>query len=124
MVAVKVVRPPELSPSVNDTRASADKSLNGKSFIRCESITFRRTKESAALKNERQQRTGLVEAIIVKGGWGRYSPSQHDGSSSQDSKHEALCKNFTQGSGTCLQYLTWFTSSLKETNYLQDSAIL
>ncbi|KAK4277717.1 hypothetical protein QN277_015670 [Acacia crassicarpa] len=52
--------------SVNDTQASEDKPLNGKSFIRFESITFRRTKESAAMKNEMQQRTGLVEAIIVK----------------------------------------------------------
>ncbi|OMO88620.1 Transmembrane receptor, eukaryota [Corchorus capsularis] len=40
--------------------------LNGKSFIRFESITFRRTKESAQKKNEMQQKTGLVEAIIVE----------------------------------------------------------
>ena len=34
--------------------------------IRFESITFRRTKESAEKKNDMQQNTGLVEAIIVK----------------------------------------------------------
>ncbi|XP_015933071.1 uncharacterized protein LOC107459360 [Arachis duranensis] len=41
-------------------------SLNGKSFIRFESITFRRTKESSEKKNDMQQNTGLIEAIIVK----------------------------------------------------------
>ncbi|KAE9596003.1 hypothetical protein Lal_00030746 [Lupinus albus] len=50
-------------PSFNDIE---DNSLNGKSFIRFESITFRRTKESAENKNMMQQKTGLVEAIIVK----------------------------------------------------------
>ncbi|GMI73230.1 hypothetical protein HRI_000992300 [Hibiscus trionum] len=40
--------------------------LNGKSFIRFESITFQRTKESAEKKNDMQQKTGLVEAIIVE----------------------------------------------------------
>ncbi|KAK8586603.1 hypothetical protein V6N13_010191 [Hibiscus sabdariffa] len=40
--------------------------LNGKSFIRFESITIRRTKESAEKKNDLQQKTGLVEAIIVE----------------------------------------------------------
>ncbi|XVE86075.1 hypothetical protein DITRI_Ditri18aG0007300 [Diplodiscus trichospermus] len=43
-----------------------DNHLNGKSFIRFESITFQRTKESAEKKNEMQQKTGLVEAIIVE----------------------------------------------------------
>ncbi|XWS74516.1 hypothetical protein CRYUN_Cryun01aG0004600 [Craigia yunnanensis] len=43
-----------------------DNHLNGKSFIRFESIIFRRTKESAEKKNEMQQKTGLVEAIIVE----------------------------------------------------------
>ncbi|KAI4306561.1 hypothetical protein L6164_029828 [Bauhinia variegata] len=52
--------------SVNDTQTSEEKSLNGKSFIRFDSITFRRTKGSAEKMNEMQQRTGLVEAIIVK----------------------------------------------------------
>ncbi|XP_027333405.1 transmembrane protein 87A-like [Abrus precatorius] len=47
----------------NDSPSSE---LNGKSFIRFESITFRRTKESVEKKNEMQQKTGLVEAIIVK----------------------------------------------------------
>ncbi|KAE9615189.1 hypothetical protein Lal_00048387 [Lupinus albus] len=50
-------------PSFNNTE---DNSLNGKSFIRFESITFRRTKKSAENKNMMQQKTGLVEAIIVK----------------------------------------------------------
>ncbi|KAF5752631.1 transmembrane protein 87A-like [Tripterygium wilfordii] len=40
--------------------------LNGKSFIRFESVTFRRTRESAEKKNEMQQKTGLVEALIVE----------------------------------------------------------
>lgn len=35
-------------------------------LIRFESITFRRTKESAEKANAMQQKTGLVEAIIVK----------------------------------------------------------
>ncbi|XP_061339207.1 uncharacterized protein LOC133285904 [Gastrolobium bilobum] len=52
--------------SFNDTQPSEEKSLNGKSFIRFESITFRRTKESIEKKYEMQQKTGLVEAIIVK----------------------------------------------------------
>lgn len=43
-----------------------DKPLNGKSFIRFESITFRRTKEATTKQNEMQQKTGLVEALIVK----------------------------------------------------------
>uniref|UniRef100_A0A7C9DQL9 GOST seven transmembrane domain-containing protein n=1 Tax=Opuntia streptacantha TaxID=393608 RepID=A0A7C9DQL9_OPUST len=46
--------------------SSDDKSLNGKSFIRFESITFRRPKESASKQNAMQQRTGLVEAIVVE----------------------------------------------------------
>ncbi|KAJ1381689.1 Lung seven transmembrane receptor-like [Sesbania bispinosa] len=52
--------------SSNTTQLSEEKSLNGKSFIRFESITFRRTKESAEKTNAMQQKTGLVEAIIVK----------------------------------------------------------
>ncbi|KAL4620683.1 hypothetical protein ACB092_06G173100 [Castanea dentata] len=43
-----------------------DKPFIGKSFIRFESITFQRTAESAEKQNEMQQRTGLVEAIIVR----------------------------------------------------------
>lgn len=45
---------------------SEDKPLNGKSFIRFESITFRRTKETTEKQNEMQQKTGLIEAIIVE----------------------------------------------------------
>ncbi|CAL5404758.1 unnamed protein product [Camellia sinensis] len=40
--------------------------LNGKSFIRFESIIFRRTKEATSKQNEMQQKTGLVETIIVE----------------------------------------------------------
>ncbi|BBG98143.1 F-box family protein [Prunus dulcis] len=52
--------------SDNGKSASEDKPLIGKSFIRFESIIFRRTKESAEKKNEMQQRTGLVEAIVLE----------------------------------------------------------
>ncbi|PON31413.1 Lung seven transmembrane receptor-like [Parasponia andersonii] len=52
--------------SENDKLVSEDKPINGKSFIRFESVTFRRTKQSAEQKNEMQQRTGLVEAIILE----------------------------------------------------------
>ncbi|KAL5710071.1 Transmembrane protein 87A [Ranunculus cassubicifolius] len=45
---------------------SEEKSYTGKSFIRFESLSFRRTKESTAGVNEMQQNTGLVEAIIVE----------------------------------------------------------
>ncbi|ONK62695.1 uncharacterized protein A4U43_C07F7000 [Asparagus officinalis] len=41
-------------------------SSDGKSFIRFESVTFRRTKESASKHHDMQQKTGLVEAIIVE----------------------------------------------------------
>ncbi|XP_059666849.1 uncharacterized membrane protein YHL071W-like [Cornus florida] len=53
---------------VHDTskNTSEDKPLNGKSFIRFDSITFRRTKEATNKQNEMQQNTGLVEAIIVE----------------------------------------------------------
>ncbi|CAN0923786.1 Transmembrane protein 87B [Linum grandiflorum] len=43
-----------------------DKPVKGKSFIRFESVIFRRPKESAERKNEMQQKTGLVEALIVR----------------------------------------------------------
>nr|XP_010921164.1 transmembrane protein 87B isoform X2 [Elaeis guineensis]XP_010921165.1 transmembrane protein 87B isoform X2 [Elaeis guineensis] len=39
---------------------------DGKSFIGFESVTFRRTKESALRHHDMQQKTGLMEAIIVK----------------------------------------------------------
>ncbi|KAL4189990.1 hypothetical protein AMTRI_Chr08g168250 [Amborella trichopoda] len=35
-------------------------------FFRFESITFRRTKESASVHNDMEQKTGLVEALIVE----------------------------------------------------------
>ncbi|KAL4606479.1 hypothetical protein ACB092_09G106000 [Castanea dentata] len=41
-------------------------SLKGKSFIRFETVTFVRTKESASKQNEMQPNTGLVEAIILE----------------------------------------------------------
>lgn len=43
----------------------ANKPLNGKSFIRFESITFRRSKEAATRQNAMQDSTGLVEAIVL-----------------------------------------------------------
>ncbi|KAK2376256.1 Lung seven transmembrane receptor family protein [Trifolium repens] len=46
--------------------SSQDNFPTGKSFIRFESITFRRTKESAEKASSMQQKTGLVEAIIIK----------------------------------------------------------
>ncbi|XP_059641160.1 uncharacterized protein LOC132283252 [Cornus florida] len=45
---------------------SPDKPNKGKSFIRFESVSFVRTKESADNQNEMQSATGLVEAIIVE----------------------------------------------------------
>lgn len=52
---------------VHDAKATPEeKPLNGKSFIRFESITFKRTKEATDKQNEMQQKTGLVEAIIVE----------------------------------------------------------
>ncbi|KAI3817870.1 hypothetical protein L1987_11670 [Smallanthus sonchifolius] len=46
--------------------STEDKSITGKSFVRFESIIFRRPKEVAAKQNEMQQSTGVVEAIIVE----------------------------------------------------------
>ncbi|KAK0584224.1 hypothetical protein LWI29_009518 [Acer saccharum] len=46
--------------------SSPDKPIKGKSFIRFESLTFVRPKESASKQNEMQQNTGLVEAIILE----------------------------------------------------------
>ncbi|KAF8397106.1 hypothetical protein HHK36_016013 [Tetracentron sinense] len=51
---------------VHDEATSEEKSYNGKSFIRFESVTFRRTKDSTDKQNDMQQKTGLVEAIIVE----------------------------------------------------------
>ncbi|CAD5162964.1 unnamed protein product [Musa acuminata subsp. malaccensis] len=50
------------SAVVNITAPSSD----GDSFIQFESVTFRRTKESASKHSDMQQNTGLVEAIIVE----------------------------------------------------------
>ncbi|KAL6139015.1 hypothetical protein ACLB2K_064293 [Fragaria x ananassa] len=46
--------------------SSSDSHVKGKSFIRFESVTFVRTKESASKQNEMQQSTGMVEAIILE----------------------------------------------------------
>ncbi|KAL6132940.1 hypothetical protein ACLB2K_065177 [Fragaria x ananassa] len=46
--------------------SSSDSHVKGKSFIRFESVTFVRTKESASKQNEMQQNTGMVEAIILE----------------------------------------------------------
>ncbi|EOY20068.1 Lung seven transmembrane receptor family protein isoform 2 [Theobroma cacao] len=54
-----------IDPDRKGSSSSEENHSNGKSFIRFESIIFRRTKESAEKKNEMQQKTGLVEAIIV-----------------------------------------------------------
>lgn len=48
--------------SLDDTSSS----LDGKSFIRFDSITFKRTKEAANKQNEMQLSTGVVEAILVE----------------------------------------------------------
>ncbi|MFS7976595.1 putative transmembrane protein GPR107/GPR108 [Helianthus anomalus] len=42
------------------------KPLAGKSFIRFESVTFKRTSESAKIQNDMQSRTGLIEAIVFE----------------------------------------------------------
>ncbi|KAB2033389.1 hypothetical protein ES319_D04G014000v1 [Gossypium barbadense] len=60
LYASKLHVDPDKKPSPEENH------LNGKSFIRFKSITFRRPKESAEKKNEMQQKTGLVEAIIVE----------------------------------------------------------
>ncbi|KAK9755411.1 hypothetical protein RND81_01G023100 [Saponaria officinalis] len=46
--------------------SSSENSYKGRSFIRFESITFKRTKESAEKQNGMQQLTSAVEAIIVE----------------------------------------------------------
>ncbi|URE09813.1 lung seven transmembrane domain containing protein [Musa troglodytarum] len=50
------------SAEVNITAPASD----GNSFIQFESVTFRRTKESASMHSDMQQKTGLVEAIVVE----------------------------------------------------------
>ncbi|KAL5741175.1 hypothetical protein ACOSP7_027907 [Xanthoceras sorbifolium] len=54
------------SKHFDSTDSSPDKPIKGKSFIRFESVTFVRPKESASKQNEMQQNTGLVEAIILE----------------------------------------------------------
>ncbi|KAF6143024.1 hypothetical protein GIB67_041092 [Kingdonia uniflora] len=54
------------SSSSSHNPNSEDKSYKGKSFIRFESVTFRRTNDSSVKFNGMQQKTGLVEAIIVE----------------------------------------------------------
>ncbi|KAK4403463.1 Transmembrane protein 87B [Sesamum angolense] len=55
-----------LDPPKTTTNDDNNKPLQGKSFIRFESVTFRRPKEIANKQNEMQQSTGVVEAIIVE----------------------------------------------------------
>ncbi|XP_057778443.1 uncharacterized protein LOC130997212 [Salvia miltiorrhiza] len=61
LYASKVLDPPKNTPTDDN-----NKPLNGKSFIRFESVTFRRPTEVAQKQNEYQQSTGVVEAIIVE----------------------------------------------------------
>ncbi|KAL6533001.1 hypothetical protein OROMI_027113 [Orobanche minor] len=61
LYASKIIDPPKNTASDDN-----NKPLNGKSFIRFESITFRRPKEVASKQNQMQQSTGVVEAIIVE----------------------------------------------------------
>ncbi|CAA2985931.1 transmembrane protein 87A [Olea europaea var. sylvestris] len=61
LYASKILEPPKMT--TNDDNA---KPLNGKSFIRFESIIFRRPKEIADKQNEMQQSTGVIEAIVVE----------------------------------------------------------
>ncbi|XP_044493523.1 transmembrane protein 87B-like [Mangifera indica] len=63
LYASKVV---DSSSSSSSSSSSPDKPLKGKSFIRFETVTFVRPKESIRKKNEMQQKTGLVEAIILE----------------------------------------------------------
>lgn len=50
----------------SSTASPGNKPLEGKSFIRFESITFKRTNESAQIQNAMQSKTGLIEAIIFE----------------------------------------------------------
>ncbi|XP_047954648.1 transmembrane protein 87B [Salvia hispanica] len=61
LYASKVLDPPKNTPTDDNS-----KPLNGKSFIRFESVTFRRPTEVAQKQNDYQQSTGVVEAIIVE----------------------------------------------------------
>ncbi|KAL1542052.1 transmembrane protein 87B [Salvia divinorum] len=61
LYASKVLDPPKNTPADDNS-----KPLNGKSFIRFESVTFRRPAEVAQKQSDYQQSTGVVEAIIVE----------------------------------------------------------
>ncbi|KAL7146679.1 hypothetical protein ABFS83_06G057600 [Erythranthe nasuta] len=61
LYASKNLDPPKTTPTDDN-----GKPLNGNSFIRFESITFKRPKEIAEKQNEMQQSTGVVEALIVE----------------------------------------------------------
>ncbi|XP_071738428.1 uncharacterized protein [Rutidosis leptorrhynchoides] len=52
--------------SSSTSEINSNKPLEGKSFIRFESVTFKRTDESANIQNGMQSKTGLVEAIIFE----------------------------------------------------------
>ncbi|GMH10046.1 hypothetical protein Nepgr_011887 [Nepenthes gracilis] len=51
---------------VQDEAASTDSPNKGRSFIRFESVSFKRTKESAEKQIAMRQHTGLVEAILLE----------------------------------------------------------
>ncbi|GAB2257598.1 hypothetical protein Droror1_Dr00013758 [Drosera rotundifolia] len=55
-----------LYASSNNLPQNPDKPNTGRSFIKFESITLKRTKESAEKQNRMHSSTGLVEAIIVE----------------------------------------------------------
>ncbi|XP_047341908.1 transmembrane protein 87B [Impatiens glandulifera] len=59
LYASKIHNAPKIS-------SSEETSLNGRSFIRFESVRFWRTKEATEKQNDMQQKTGLIEAIIVE----------------------------------------------------------
>lgn len=54
------------SEPVSASDASSDRPRKGKSFIRFESVSFLRTKESADKQHEMQSKTGLIEAIVLE----------------------------------------------------------
>ncbi|KAK1265387.1 hypothetical protein QJS04_geneDACA017000 [Acorus gramineus] len=54
------------TPNTSDSISEGKAPVKGRSFIRFESVIFRRTKESAARQNKMHPKTGLVEAIIVE----------------------------------------------------------
>ncbi|KAK4742542.1 hypothetical protein SAY87_000543 [Trapa incisa] len=74
------------SKSHGSSSQSSDTPLRGKSFIRFDRVTFTRSKESSSKKNDMQQNTGLVEAIILD-----VKDREKIGGSSL--KSEAICCN-------------------------------